>query len=263
MEKKPNVIVFDVDNTLVRGNLTILFLKKLAFENLMFFHACFFFLLRGAFLLMRQLPHMTRTTMLRGGNVYQLDRMLYKAVKKFYTELAQILQRLHITDGELGKRAQKLFSQEFVEKHVYHEGIVKIKEHLRQENTIVVLLSGSIQELLDVFFATVCKQLDNDGVAWTERFFAVGTQLHKNGQAYPCIGSEKNKFLKKLLQQKGHEEYALKFVYSDNGFMADLPLLIESTHGGALISKKSNLYDALPKRLLRSFIFLPSWKKVS
>jgi hypothetical protein len=44
--------------------------------------------------------------------------------------------------------------------------------------------------------------------------------------------------------------------------MADLPLLIASEHGGALISEKHQAYQFLPKRLLKNAIFLPLWKRV-
>jgi len=263
--KKPkscvNVVVFDIDNTLIRGNITLFFLKLLIKEKFYFFRKCFMLLIKGAILIFHKLPSITKKILLQSGNVYRLDQAICHAVKKFYKQFFIIFAELNLQGEKLQQKARPIFSNNFFKKYLYARGLEKIKHHLNEHNTIIVLLSGSVQELVDSFFEKLCDQLDMQEITWRNRFFARGTYIEENGRIHLCIGSEKNKILKKLLHEKGYNHYALQFIYSDNSFMADLPLLIEAKHGGALISKKNELYLTLPKKLLRSFIFLPEWRK--
>lgn len=261
MHNHVNVIIFDVDNTLIRGNLTFFFLKHLVKEKFYFFRTCFTLLLQGALLVFRQLPHITSTILLNGGSVLELDVRICQTVKSFYQKLFETLKTLDLLGHKLQRKANHFFTKDFFEKTLYEQGFEKIKHHLGHKNTIIVLLSGSVQELLEPFFQKLCERLDSDRVAWQKRFFIQGTRLGENNEVQACIGSEKNRLLKKLLRREGYDNYTLQFIYSDNNFMADLPLLIEARHGGALISEKNNLYQKLPKKLLDSLIFLPEWQK--
>jgi len=261
--QKPNIIVFDVDNTLIKGNLTLFFLQSLIKERFFFFYRCLFLLLKGAYLTLRQLPAVTKKTLVSSGNIYLLDRNICMALKTFYKTFVSTLKKLDLVGIKLEKKAAEIFYDGFFAKHSYAQGFVKIKEHLVEPNTIVVLLSGSPQELVNVFYDSLCKQLTKEKLDWQGKFFARGTDLSQktvpNDSVTPCIGSEKNKMLKKLLTANGHPAYTITYIYSDNNFMADLPLLIESQNGGMLISKKTSLYSFLPKSLTKNFIFLPSW----
>jgi len=205
---------------------------------------------------------MTNDVMLESGsgNIYHLDENICRTIKKFYQALFETLKTLDLLGKKLQKKAHSIFSHSFFRTHLYTQGFHKIKHHLRNKNTVVVLLSGSVQELLDPLFEKLCEQLDEENLAWKKRFFIQGTILEDN-KVQPCVGSGKNRFLKTLLRREGYDHYTLQFIYSDNSFMADLPLLIEAKHGGALISKKNNLYQQLPKKLLASFTFLPEWNR--
>jgi len=276
-----SVVVFDVDNTLVKGNLTLFFLKYLIRERFYFFRRCFVTLVKGAFLLLWRLPNKTKKILKQKGagpfygNVYLLDRYLYKSIKSFYISLSRSLNKLDLLDRQLKDKAKKVFSKNFFKKHLYRTGIEKIEQHLQDTNTIVVLLSGSPQELVDVLFESICKELDKKGVSpckgaspceganWQNRFFIKGTVLGPRGEDIrPCIGSEKNKMLKVLLENNGYYSYVISKIYSDNTFMADLPLFIESKNGGMLICEKNSLYTALPEGLIKKFVFWPYWRKV-
>lgn len=258
--KKLNVIVFDVDNTLIKGNLTLFFLKFLIKERFYFFHKSFITLLKGAFLFLWKLPIITKNILQKNGNVYLLDRYLSQAIKNFYDSLFSTLKKLDLLENNLEEKAAKMFSKKFFQKHTYPAGIKRIKQHLENTDTVVVLLSGSPQRLLNVFFASICNQLTQEKVDWQRRFFVKGTVLGPRGEnIIPCIGSEKNKMLKSLLKQNGYKDYVVTSIYSDNTFMADLPLLIEAKNGGTLICRKNNLYELLPQKLIQRFVFLPSW----
>jgi len=263
--EKPNVIVFDVDNTLIKGNLTFFFLKALVGEKFYFFRKCFVLIARGIYLCVLQLPLITKKMLVRKRNIYRLDKCICEAIKAFYQTFFKTFQKLDLLGKNLEKKATNIFGQNFFSRYVYAKGLLAIKDHLTDPNSIVVLLSGSPQELLDVLFNELCIQLDKENIDWKQRFFARGTMLTQGPTLMesfsPCIGSEKNRHLKALLKDNGYDDYTIQFIYSDNGFMADLPLFLEAKFGGALISKKTKLYKSLPKKFMELFVFLPSWEK--
>jgi phosphoserine phosphatase len=247
------IIIFDVDNTLVKGNLTFFFIKFLALEKIRFFYKCLPIFLHAVILVFRTLPRIiTRTK-----NLKKLDRSIGYAIADFYKKLFSTFKALKLTGTRLEKKASTFFSDDFFKKHLYVEGLEKIEHHLKNKKNMVVLLSGSPQELLNILFKRICAHLDEKDIPYENRFFARGTTRRQ-----PCVGSKKIDALKALLQKAGHNEYVIQFVYSDNNFMADLPLLLASEHGGALISEKHQAYKLLPKRLLKNAVFLPFWKRV-
>jgi len=258
-----SVIVFDVDNTLVKGNLTFFFLAHLAKQNFYSFYKCLGLLAHGALLTLKHLPSIAKKTLLKSGNIYQLDQIIYEAIKNFYQKFANTLNKLNVSKNDIKKISQKLFSEQFFKKHVYKQAIKKIEHHLNNNNnTIIVLLSGSPQEIISPFLQTMRNELSKRNIIWNKRLFALGTKIGSTkSDVHPCIGSQKIIMLKQLLTQEGLTPYTLRFIYSDNGFMADLPLLLEAKNGGGLICRKSRLYQLLPKKLLESLVFLPGWAR--
>ena len=264
--KRINVIVFDVDNTLVKGNLTFFFLMHLAKQNFYCFYKCLGLLAHGALLTLKHLPSITKKTLLKSGNIYQLDQIIYEAIKNFYQKFANTLNKLNVSKNDIKKISQKLFSEQFLKKHVYEQAINKIEHHLNNHNnltnTIVVLLSGSPQEIISPFLQIICNELRKRDIDWEKRLFALGTKIGITKEdVHPCIGSQKIVMLERLLTQENLTPYTIQFIYSDNGFMADLPLLLEAKNGGGLICRKSRLYQLLPKKLLESLVFLPGWAR--
>lgn len=258
--KKPNIIVFDVDNTLIKGNLMIFFIKFLAKEKFYFLYKSIELLIKEIFIISKQLPFLIKVVF-KEKNIYKFNQNIFLLIKQFYQKLFVILKKFDLLDNKLQKKAHSLFSEKFFEKYIYPKGINKIKHHLRNPNNIVILLSGSLQEVLNPFFQIICKKFTEEKITWHNRFFVIGTQI-KNSNIKPCIGSEKNKLLNALLKKQGYDGYTLKFIYSDNHFLIDLPLLIESKNGAVLIANKSFLYKTLPQSLLKNFIFRPYWNKI-
>lgn len=256
MEKTP-VVVFDVDNTIIKGNLTFFFLKFLAKESLLFLIRLLPILLHAAMLITYQLPQI-----IKNKKNLQLDQSITNKITLFYKRLAHTLGALGLTNNALEQKAKELFTNDFFKQHLYPEAISKIKEHLQNQEAIVVLLSGSPQQLVKILKTHLLKtHLKQTDIQIERRFFARGTVLWPKVKA--CIGSKKLDALTKLLKEENHHEYVLQFIYSDNNYMADLPLLRKSTNGGALICKKHAAYLSLPQKLLKRFIFLPLWKRAS
>ena len=203
--KRASVVVFDVDNTIIRGNLTFFFIKFLA---------------------------------KRDG-------------------IIRALRALWLRGDALTQTAKELLTKELFDKKVYPEAIEKIAHHLRNKQNIVVLLSGSPQELLNILFKHICEKLREKSIKYECRFFARGTQLRPRLKI--CVGKRKIRALKRLLKEQKYDDYEILYTYSDNKFMADLALLKKSIHGGVLICQKHAGYLALPKKLLERFTFMPFW----
>lgn len=257
--KKRNVIVFDVDNTIIKGNLTFYFLRFLAKEKIYFFYKCVPVLLSGTFLVMRSLPKLVKKILLCDKNFKELDESIGIAIQSFYEKIFALFEDLKLIGPDLEKKAKTLFTQKFLEKTLYKEAVSRIAHHLKNSNVTVVLLSGSPQEFINVLQDNLRKKFKKMNIDCENRFFARGTKIEKKSEILTCVGSSKLKVLKELFQKKGG--YSLQFTYSDNSFMADLPLITKSAHGGALITEKNSLYQALPNKLLKRLVFLPEWEK--
>lgn len=267
--KKNKIIVFDVDHTLIRGNLTVFLLRFLIktqpsiLKKISFLKKCLPLLLRGAFLHIWQLPYLSKK-ILRKDGFYKSNYILFCLIKMFYQSIFNKLKAFNLLEKKLQEAANQFFSEEFFEKYAYKKGIEKIKHHLCNQNNVVVLLSGGLQEPLNIFFTSLCKKFSEENIDWKNRFFVQGTVLKINTKnVNPCIGHEKNNFLKKLLNENGYKDYEIEFIYSDNKLMTDLPLFIESKRGGAVICEKTTLYQFLPEKLTETFIFLPAWNKIN
>jgi hypothetical protein len=115
------VIIFDVDNTLVKGNLTFFFLKFLVLERIYFFYKCIPLLVSAVILVFRTLPRITRKT----DNLRKLDRSIGRAIADFYKKLFTTFKKLRLTGPQLEKKAKKFFSEDFFKKHLYVEGLKK------------------------------------------------------------------------------------------------------------------------------------------
>jgi hypothetical protein len=95
-----------------------------------------------------------------------------------------------------------------------------------------------MHDLLTVFFEKLREKMFQIGINPENRFLYHGTSFHSDdlrNDLLLCVGSGKIELLHALLRKNGHKKYVVRFVYSDNGYMADLPLFIEAKHGGAVI----------------------------
>jgi phosphoserine phosphatase len=251
-----NVIVFDVDDTIIKGNLTLCFLKVLAKERIYFLYKCIPVLLHGIILLSLTLPNLVKRILLSGKNFDDVNKLIETRVKKFLTKVFNLFNSLNLSDKNLEKKAKTIFTKKFFEKNVYAEAVKKIEEHIKDQK-IVILLSGSPQALVNVLYDHLRKILEKKNIRWKNKFIAIGSHID-NKEVHACVSEAKVKALHELFKD---DDYTLQLTYSDNSFMSDLPLMLKSVNGGVVIAKKSSLYQALTKKIQRKLAFLPAWGK--
>lgn len=261
--KKQNVIVFDVDNTIIKGNITFFFMRKLVWLKPKQLHKMALLLLRGTILTLIHLPRIVKNTFNQPEpNLKILDKEIQYAIGDFHNHLFNLLASLKLEGKVLEQYASTILNDHFWKKVMYKAAFEKLKEHLQKPNTIIVLASGGINELVQVFYKYLCERLAQEDIVWQERFFAVGSVFDSDLQkTVPCVGSNKNLLIEKILKNNGHTcPGIVNFVYSDNKHMADLPLFLNAVDGGVLIQKRAALYNALPANLVRLLIFRPAWR---
>ena len=260
MESK-NIIVFDVDNTLIKGNLTFIFLYNLAKQNLWLGKDLAITTLKYLLLSLIKFPKAIPLIFSKKPNFYFLDYKATEYIRRIYNDIFKILRKHKLLNSKLQKTALKILNNDLLDKKLHQESIEKIKHHIKNPHNIIVMLSGSMQEVLNVLFQKIRKQLRAEDINVKDNFLVIGTQFNEETQNIePCIGSNKIILLKKFLKKLGAENSKIKFVYSDNFMMIDLPLFIESQNGGAIISDKNQLYEKLPEQIKKVLKFLPNWK---
>jgi len=250
------VIVFDVDKTLIKNNLTLSFISYLIrLRPAFFFIRLLSTFVSGARMIFFQLPALINRVKSREIDLPQLDKKIILIMKNFYKTLFRSLKSCGLKKRAIAQMAEEHVVRLYSQKMFYDKAIEKLKHHLRNETNIVVLLSTSMDALLQPLFKKLCKQIRSDNIDVSNRFFALGTS-----EQNLCTGSNKNKLLRQLLRRNGHKRYQLQFVYSDNNFMADLPLVVEAKHGGALICKKNSFYEKIEKMINKRLVFMPEWR---
>lgn len=255
------VVVFDVDNTIVKGNLIVRFLFALIAQRWQLIFPFFGLLVHGFYLQFWVFPRLVRRV-LKKKDIFAFDRAMQIFTRRFFLHMGFVLKKNKITGAVLRDHAQQIFSREYLQNYIYTQAEQMIFEHLHEENTIVILLSGALQELLDQVFDELCRRIDQAGIEWGNRFFAIGTKLgEKEKLVSPCVGFEKIKQMYALLRAQGYITFELDFVYTDNHHMADLPLLLSSKNGGALIGRKRLAARVLPSRMIKTLHFFPRWEK--
>jgi len=260
--KEKNIIVFDVDNTLIKGNLTLIFLRNLSKQNWNLGKDLGIEAIKLFLFLLIKFPKAIFLTFSKKPNFYFLSYKATKYIRKIYTDIFRILKNHGFNNSKLQRQAFKILNKDLLEKKLHLESIDKLKHHIKNQHNIIVLLSGSMQEVLNVLFHQIRHQFRKDGINTKENFLVIGTQLNEETQNIePCIGPNKIMLLKEKLKNLGADNSKIKFVYSDNALMIDLPLFIESQNGGAVISDKNKMYEKLPEKIKNVLKFLPGWKK--
>lgn len=257
-QTKPKLIVFDIDHTLINGNLSKILLKQAIKQKPWLFFKAIPLIIYDFYLKKIKLPALLKKE-LKNNNYQKIDTAVQKDFIQLYKKIFTLLHGFHIKKQGLQKVAEQTFTPTFLKEHLFAKGITKVKAHLKEENTIIVFASGELEEIIQPFLQAFTKMikypLDKNN------FFAVGTEKTTKGFDV-CIGSGKVKRIMNCLQQHGFNDLVIDTAYSDNDLLKDFPLILAAHHKRIIINHKNKYYDFMPKEMKKTLTFLPNWLKV-
>lgn len=252
------IVLFDVDHTLVRGNLTVYVFADLMFSSWKRFVRGLRFLPYAAKVMYQEVPELVEHA-LSQGDLDLLDRNMQTLFGQFYCRLGALIDDFGVTPADLQARAIHLFDEEFAHNFVYELGLQALQKHLADAATEVVLVSGTAQEILDPFHAVVQRACQRQGLDIT-RLKAYGTGLPTSSQPLDlCMGGGKINLLQKYHAAFNQADAPISHVYSDNKYLSDLPLLLLATEKRVVISECYPYYKLLPEELFCTLVFAPEW----
>ncbi len=229
------IIVFDVDGTLVRGHLLTRALIRACFlkPSLAF---------RGR-VLIRELASMGSKKLpqalsraLRFQDFDGYDRRLRHNVSQLLRTAERVLASCGCT---LACVAEQTLTPSVFKSIIRPEGLAKLREHLADQSNSVVLLSASPMDVLVPLHQWLCSVLGADA----ERIILRGTVLNGD-ETNACIGSMKVLAMYEMFGKTGIDK-----VYTDNGSLADLPL-IKTAAATTIVGRKNAWYRFVPPEWL-------------
>ncbi len=176
MKEQKKIIIFDVDNTLIKGHLIVRFLLYLFRRNLKkTWH--FFLLARTAGIVcFSKLPHLMRHS-LKEQNFSLLDRGVRFYVHHLYKSIYKVFDVLNLFGKDLQTAIDDFLQSLSLKDILFEQGVKTLVHHSKEKNIRIVLMSGMIQELLDGFCEKLkdyvqknyCVSLQLDGIGGTTR----------------------------------------------------------------------------------------------
>lgn len=255
--QKTQLIVFDIDHTLINGNLSKILLKQAIRHKPWLFFKAIPLIIYDFYLKKIKLPALLKKE-LKNNNYQKIDATVQKNFIQLYRKIVTLLHGFHIKNHGLQNVAEQTFTPAFLKEHLFTKGVAKVKAHLKEENTVIVFASGELEEIIQPFLQAFAKMikypLDKNN------FFAVGTEKTTKGFDV-CIGGGKVKRIFACLKTHGFNDLTINTAYSDNDLLKDFPLILAAQHKRIIINIKNNYYDLLPKELIKTFTFLPNWSK--
>jgi phosphoserine phosphatase len=258
--QQSRVVVFDVDNTLVKGHLITHFIRRLLFYNPA---SCFAFIpivFDGLVICLYFLPKLIRRSLVR-QDFKLLDRGMrrfsYHLLKRAYAAFAQ----LNLARPALQRCAKQILFNQHFHKLIHPHAMDSLVFHVKEPDTVVILASGAMRELLDGFLYWLQQHLEQEYGICPKRLFVLGTYKKDDGRSLiACVGSTKQKMVVDFLKKKGIPHKNIARVYTDNGFLADLPLLELAHERSFVVGDYSRLYRFVPSKWIDTITFWPGWQ---
>jgi len=239
---------------LVKGHIIRYYLMALILRNPFFIFKCINLFGIALYLFAWRLPRLIKKSFALKDFEY-LDRGIQRYSSLVVNKLYQLFDSVGLKGEHLSKDVeQSLMTQNF-EKNLYSDGLRQLMNHLQEPNTIVILASGTIHEILTPFYTWLCLYFEKQGIQYKGRFLMVGSQ--RIDAIAMCVGSNKVEMVKQELNKKGLHQFEVHAVYSDNHFFADLPLLLLAQTKGVIIGHSSSRYHLLSNEVKTRFVFSP------
>ena len=253
-------ILFDMDNTLVRGHLVYYFVRSLMVRHpsmwLSFIPFCLYALSMRLYLLPRLLNRVRKT-----NNLALLDRGMRLYVARLYQHLYAALAAVDLQGQQLDKKIKELVCTKRMLKRFYPKAVSVLKRHVARKNEQVVIISASLEEILVPCVRWLCENYEIS----FEKIHVIGTYC-KKGLVDVCLGSNKVRRLVKTISSTQRNQvyrggFPFHTLYTDNGFLADLPLLIHCEQP-IVISPSQQLLRLVPEKVRIVLQSYSSWEQV-
>ena len=234
------LVVFDVDGTLVRGRLlTHVLVRAVWRRELKVRHTGRLFRTLLA-LGTKKIPQ-TLSRALRFQDFEDYDLKLRHCVNQLLLAVEEVVKASGQTVQGL---AESVLTQDMLASLVHPAGINALQKRVSNSKNRVVLLSASPVDVLKPFKQWLRTELGH--VA--DSLEVCGTILN-GAQTTANVGAVKLEVMKRL-----HGKFTIDHLYTDNGSMADLPL-IRVARRTTIIGAKHRGYSCVPRRWLRKTLF--------
>ncbi|PCI73356.1 hypothetical protein COB28_04520 [Candidatus Dependentiae bacterium] len=255
------LVLFDVDHTVVRGNLTGLVCQRLFSWRDM--QQLFYFLYRSIPLIHGDFPREINKALMNEDYVL-IDLIVKKYVTSSYNLLFDLLESSNISLSDLMCEAHLFLSDAMIiQKICYRSALDRILLYSQDPEIDILFISGGLQTVLDPFLEALQQYIKQQALC-KARFFAYGTRFIAGSFLDLSVGSYK---VDRIHEHRNYEGFgegmplgmSVVAAFSDNQYCSDLPLLLlaeESFLVGKSVSSASLLSDEIQK----SLIFLPEWK---
>lgn len=254
------VILFDVDNTIVKKNLLFSFLSTFA---LLYPKSALKLgnILTPAFYALRSALSIKQEEFFYHKDLTRLDKQSVLIYEDFFKHFKNCCKKLGLTDNHIAYHTENSVYQYDVKQMLYPEALAHLKTALANPANSIYLLSANLEELIVPFFLLLTQSLETTPDQ-RKRVHYAGSHINEKSDSYDvCVGSRKVITLEKMLV--GVDNPIIMEAYSDNHYFTDLPMLMRAQDQRVIVDEQNALYDELSAILPTSFIFRPRWKKPS
>ena len=255
------LVLFDVDHTIVNGNLTgIICQRMFSWRDA---KQLLYFLYRAIPLVHGYFPREIDRALIREDYLL-LDHIVKKYVRSCYNLLFYLLESSDISLFDVAREANFFLSDAAVIKKIcYQSALDRILKYAQDPAVDILFVSGGLQIVLDPFVVALQRYVEQQGLC-KARFSAYGTRLIGGSFLDMCVGSSKVDRVDEHRKNEGlTQEMALGMsvmaIYSDNQYYSDLPLLLLAQEA-FVVGKSDPFSHTLPDKILKSLQFLPEWK---
>ena len=179
----------------------------------------------------------------------KLDRELQSLCSELYHRLTRLLENYALDTQAMHTIFCKLLNKQSFKERICPTALALLRKHAQDPNTDLYLASASLEPLVSDF----AEWIDT---TYGIQLHAIGTQVTRE-KIEVCVGNNKKRMIQKYIaQHHGDASIKITHVYTDNQFLADLPLLLCADNRFVLQRHVCTLYSFLPRSVVESLTFI-------
>ncbi|MBL4587765.1 hypothetical protein JKY79_00275 [Candidatus Babeliales bacterium] len=250
------LVLFDVDHTVVKGNLTGLICRRMfSWRDI---GRLVSFVYRATSLVHGRFPQAVERALIH-QDYCLVDQIVRKHVASCYHLLLDLLESCDVSLSDLSKQAHLFVSDELIIKRIcYKKALDRILMHAQDPEVDILFVSGGLQVVLDPLVIMIRRYIEKKGLC-KARLFGYGTRFLGDGDLDLCVGSYKVDRVNEHIKYEASGHAAIVSAYSDNRYYSDLPFLLLAEE--RFMVEGFDVYaKILPDEIQKSLTFCSRWK---